>query len=67
MAGHSKQDPRSLRYLLEEFVDVHKSDMFEITGGHLNEGKLWNPSDEIQITWKSSSRPPIRFDLCIES
>ena len=50
----------TLRALLNDIVEVHKSDMFELTGGHLNESKLWYPSEQSREPWHSSKKPPLR-------
>lgn len=64
MAGYEQQDcSSSLRDLLNEFVEVHKADMLELTSGHLNESKLWNPNDEIRESWISAKKPALRLTI----
>ena len=50
-----------LRSVLEDVIDVHKHDMSEVTSGHLNESKLWNPSNQRREPWLSSKKPAIRL------
>ena len=45
---------------MEEVVDVHKNDMSELTSGHLNESKLWNPSTQSRESWASANKPALR-------
>ncbi|XP_065057496.1 golgin subfamily A member 6-like protein 24 isoform X1 [Rhopilema esculentum] len=61
MAGVGKHDSSSLRNILEDFIEVHKNDMLELTSGHLNESKLWNPTQTSRESWVSAKQPAIRL------
>ena len=62
MAGYDQHHDRetSLRGLLDELIDVHKNDMLELTSGHLNESKLWNPNAQSRESWISANKPALR-------
>eukprot|EP00794_Sanderia_malayensis_P000534 gene536-1187_t len=61
MAAGGKQERKEIRHLLDDFVNVQKRDTWDITGGHLNESKLWDPKTATRIPWESSKKPYLRL------
>ncbi len=61
MAGGGKQERDAVHGILDDFIDVQKRDAWDITSGHLNESKLWNPKEAHRMPWQSATKPYLRL------